>query len=148
MADITSNHTIECPYCGAEHGDLWEWNINEFESYGEYECCECGKTFMLERHYDVWYTADKKEEEHNLNGKTRVQTINGIAYDVSETPDALDIIADAESKRYICDECGESCELRFGEPITYRDDAWGRPFTETVVPAVSACCGAGYEEAR
>ena len=59
---------------------------------------------------------------------------------------ALDIIESAESKRYICDECGEICELRFGEPITYRDDAYGIPATETVVPAVSDCCGAGWEE--
>jgi len=61
MADITSNHTIECPYCGAEIGDLWEWEINVNEVRGEYKC-DCGKTFILERHFEVWYTADKKED--------------------------------------------------------------------------------------
>ena len=58
------------------------------------------------------------------------------------------IIESAERKSYVCDECGQPCELRYGKPITYRDDAYGIPATETVVPAVSDCCGAGYEEAR
>jgi len=62
--------------------------------------------------------------------------------------EALDIIESAERKSYICDECGQPCGLDFGDPITYRDDAWGRPCTETVVPAVSDCCGAGWEVAR
>ena len=62
--------------------------------------------------------------------------------------EALDIIESAESKRYVCDECGEIWGLVFGEPITYRADAYGMPSPDTVVPAVSDCCGAGYEEAR
>jgi len=58
------------------------------------------------------------------------------------------IIESAERKTYVCDECGQPCGLDFGEPITYRDDAWGIPSTDTVVPAVSDCCGAGWEEVR
>jgi len=55
-----STNTVECPYCGGENTDLWEVNINDNEFIEEYECQCCGKIFILERHFDVWYTANNK----------------------------------------------------------------------------------------
>jgi hypothetical protein len=52
-------HAINCPYCGAILGHLWEWEKDQMECRGEYECDYCKETFILERNFDVWYTAKK-----------------------------------------------------------------------------------------
>jgi len=38
---------------------LWEWEKDQMECRGEYECDYCKETFILERNFDVWYTAKK-----------------------------------------------------------------------------------------
>ena len=58
--EIDSEYTDEivCPYCGNVHADSWEVDGDD----GEYDCCECGKTFWYTRNISVDYSTKKLED--------------------------------------------------------------------------------------
>lgn len=60
----TCNTEIECPHCGFEYSDSWEWNQNRNDEWIEEECDSCGKTFEAIRVISVdYYTRPKKYEK-------------------------------------------------------------------------------------
>jgi hypothetical protein len=50
-----------CPYCGACHGDCWEWLTSE-QPVNE-TCSDCGKTYRAWAEYTVDYCTEPIEEE-------------------------------------------------------------------------------------
>jgi hypothetical protein len=58
--EIDTRYTREltCPYCGCEAGDSWEVSGDD----GDYECGDCGETFLYSRHVEVTYCTRKAGE--------------------------------------------------------------------------------------
>jgi uncharacterized Zn finger protein len=46
------SYYVVCPYCGAQHGDCFEWVK---ETADEMDCDECGKRFSYYAEYHVTY---------------------------------------------------------------------------------------------
>ena len=63
--EIDHEYTSEivCPYCGYEHSDSWEWEQDELEPSEDYECKDCGRTFIAERNVTVRYSTYPKKDE-------------------------------------------------------------------------------------
>lgn len=58
MSDIDTNGTDEvvCPCCGHEHGDRWEYALDESSNI---DCEECRRPFFAERITSVTYRTEK-----------------------------------------------------------------------------------------
>lgn len=58
---------IECPWCGAEHGDLFEHNLNDDTT--EVTCGKCEREFTLSCSVSVSYTASRrgKDEDRHMH---------------------------------------------------------------------------------
>lgn len=54
---------IICPYCKHKHeNEDSEFLYTEKDNY-EFECENCGRTFLLTSGFDLWYTTTPTEEE-------------------------------------------------------------------------------------
>lgn len=50
-----------CPYCGAEHEDMWEHK----QESDKMKCCDCEKTFRWRREVEVEYVSECDCEDNN-----------------------------------------------------------------------------------
>ena len=64
MSDIEHDYTDEivCPYCGAIHGDSWEY-FRDGNDDAEIKCQSCGKDFAATMDISVSYSTERKEEK-------------------------------------------------------------------------------------
>lgn len=53
---ISDSEYAICPYCGALHGDCWEW-VKTYETTTE--CSDCGKEFAVYADYHVTYITNR-----------------------------------------------------------------------------------------
>ena len=51
------DESVQCPWCGYQHGDAWEWSANDEPK--ETTCDGCGKAFKHWAEYDVTYCASR-----------------------------------------------------------------------------------------
>jgi len=58
--DHEYTENIVCPYCGCEHGDSWEYNLDSTDTV--IECYDCGEEFYAYREIEVTYSTKKAEK--------------------------------------------------------------------------------------
>lgn len=93
--DCRSNDEIVCPYCGAIHGDSYEYGDGEI--IGEMECEYCGREFIANRNFTISYSS------RPLGLKAFSDWEKGDIFD--------DGITEAEAERWANENGIEPCEV-------------------------------------
>lgn len=66
----TCGSEIECPYCGYEYSDSWEWCINTNDEWIDEPCDSCGKVFEAIRVITVdYYGRPKQDPSHQKSAE-------------------------------------------------------------------------------
>ena len=50
---------VECPFCGDQIGDVWDWWPHSNEETTEIDCEECGERYVVAREYSITYSTAK-----------------------------------------------------------------------------------------
>lgn len=66
----TCGSEIECPYCGFEYSDSWEWYSNRNDEWIDEDCEGCGKMFQAIRVISVDYYARPVTQPQEESVKT------------------------------------------------------------------------------
>lgn len=58
-ATLSDADTLACPWCGYEHTDLWEWNLED-EKTSDLECEQCEQPIRVTMRVSVSYECEAR----------------------------------------------------------------------------------------
>lgn len=94
-SDCWDTDEVVCPYCGAVHGDSYEFG--EGERIGEMDCEYCGREFIAERNITITYSS---------------RPVGTKSYDNWEQGDVFeDGITEEEAERWANENGEKPCEV-------------------------------------
>ena len=80
--DCWNTDEIVCPYCGAVHGDSWEFGKGE--DIGEMNCDYCGREFIATRNIETTYSSRPAGTKPYIDWEEGDIFDDGIAEDEAE----------------------------------------------------------------